>query len=250
MSLQNVQNDLLLLLLHPFNGTRKDLNGSRDDGDGSGISWTICKQSAPRSRQITTPTPHHSIFAGWMFFLMPTNSVKRVQNNLSIKILYDIDKGPATAYSILFRTSTSGIKKLQRAQNTLAWIVLPNLQSIPVASLLLRLHWLLVISHIRYKLAAITYKSLSLAQPTYLHLLLQQRQPTRSLRSGSQNLLALPTLSIFHPEIGRHAVSYCAPSVWNKLPLSIQSLNSFNSFKSHLKPICLLIINIHCPLAT
>jgi len=27
---------------------------------GSGISWTICKQSAPRSRQITTPTPHHS----------------------------------------------------------------------------------------------------------------------------------------------------------------------------------------------
>jgi len=28
--------------------------------DGSGISWTICKQSAPRSRQITTPTPHHS----------------------------------------------------------------------------------------------------------------------------------------------------------------------------------------------
>jgi len=31
-------------------------------GNGSGISWTICKQSAPHSRQITTPTPHHSIF--------------------------------------------------------------------------------------------------------------------------------------------------------------------------------------------
>jgi len=30
--------------------------------DGSGISWTICKQSAPCSRQITTPTPHHSVF--------------------------------------------------------------------------------------------------------------------------------------------------------------------------------------------
>jgi len=28
--------------------------------DGSGISWTICKQSAPRS----TPTPHHSVFTG------------------------------------------------------------------------------------------------------------------------------------------------------------------------------------------
>jgi len=28
---------------------------------GSGISWAVCK-SAPRSRQITTPTPYHSVF--------------------------------------------------------------------------------------------------------------------------------------------------------------------------------------------
>ena len=28
---------------------------------GSGISWAICK-SAPCSRQITTPTPHDSVF--------------------------------------------------------------------------------------------------------------------------------------------------------------------------------------------
>ena len=28
---------------------------------GSGISWTICK-SAHRSRQLTTPAPHHSVF--------------------------------------------------------------------------------------------------------------------------------------------------------------------------------------------
>ena len=28
---------------------------------GSGISWAVCK-SAPHSRQITTPAPHHSVF--------------------------------------------------------------------------------------------------------------------------------------------------------------------------------------------
>jgi len=39
--------------------------------DGSGISWTIGKQSAPLSRHITTPTPHHSIFTGQMLFLTP-----------------------------------------------------------------------------------------------------------------------------------------------------------------------------------
>jgi len=29
---------------------------------GSGISWTICKSFAPRSRQMTTPAPQHLIF--------------------------------------------------------------------------------------------------------------------------------------------------------------------------------------------
>ena len=67
--------------LHPFNGlfsrttwvsryqkgkTSLDLNESRHDGVSgcSGISWTIRKQPAPRCRQITTPTPHRSIFYG------------------------------------------------------------------------------------------------------------------------------------------------------------------------------------------
>ena len=73
---------------HPFNGffsrttwvsryqkgkTSLDLNEARDYRvwDGSGISWTICKQPAPRFRQITTPTPHHSMFAGRMLSLTP-----------------------------------------------------------------------------------------------------------------------------------------------------------------------------------
>jgi len=44
--------------------TGLDLNEARDDGvlGSSGMSWIICKQSAPRFRQMTTPTPHHSIF--------------------------------------------------------------------------------------------------------------------------------------------------------------------------------------------
>jgi len=61
---------------HQIGKTSLDLNEARDDGvlGCSGISWTICKQSAPRSRQITTPPPHHSIFTvftGQMYFLMP-----------------------------------------------------------------------------------------------------------------------------------------------------------------------------------
>ena len=46
---------------------------------GSGISWAICK-FAPRSRQITTPAPHHSVFlqAGCPS-CCPTNSVKALK---------------------------------------------------------------------------------------------------------------------------------------------------------------------------
>ena len=55
-----------------------------------------------------------------------------------------ICKAPRLDYanSILFKTSTSNINKLQRVQNTLARIALPNLWSTPVLSLLNRLHWL------------------------------------------------------------------------------------------------------------
>jgi len=41
--------------------------------DGSGIIWTVCKQSAPRSRQITTPTPRVQIAAA----TLSCNSVRQ-----------------------------------------------------------------------------------------------------------------------------------------------------------------------------
>jgi len=58
-----------------------DLNEARDDVvlGCSGISWTICKQSALCSRQITTPTPHHSIFTGWMLFVTPNQQCQSTE---------------------------------------------------------------------------------------------------------------------------------------------------------------------------
>jgi len=46
-------------------GTRKEkaiwILLKRETVSGTGIRWAICK-SAPRSSQITTPVPHHSVF--------------------------------------------------------------------------------------------------------------------------------------------------------------------------------------------
>ena len=75
---------------HPFNGpfpglprwagTRKVkpiwILLNQETVSGSGISWAVCK-SAPRSRQITTPAPHHSVFLQTGCpSCRPTNSVK------------------------------------------------------------------------------------------------------------------------------------------------------------------------------
>jgi len=52
-------------------------------GFWDGYSWTVCKQFAPRSRQITTTTRHLSIFTGRILFLTPnqpcqsTEEIKR-----------------------------------------------------------------------------------------------------------------------------------------------------------------------------
>ena len=55
---------------------RQEMMGFWDD---SGISWTICKQYAPRSREITTPSPHQSIFTGQMLFLMPNQQCQSTE---------------------------------------------------------------------------------------------------------------------------------------------------------------------------
>ena len=51
--------------LHRWAGTRKVkpiwISLKHETVSGSGISWAMCK-SAPRSRQITTPAAHHSVF--------------------------------------------------------------------------------------------------------------------------------------------------------------------------------------------
>jgi len=68
---------------HQKGKTSLDLNEARYDGvlGHSGISWTTQKQSAPRSRQITTSTPHHSIFTGHMLFLTSNQQCQSTEGN-------------------------------------------------------------------------------------------------------------------------------------------------------------------------
>jgi len=55
---------------------------------GSGISWAICK-SAPSSRQITLPVPHHSSFVAGPS-CRPTNNVKALKALISAYLIIAI----------------------------------------------------------------------------------------------------------------------------------------------------------------
>ena len=53
---------------------------------GNGISWAICK-SAHRSRQITTPARHHSVFfTGRMPFLPPNKQRQSTEGSTEMKV--------------------------------------------------------------------------------------------------------------------------------------------------------------------
>jgi len=76
-------------------------------GDGSGISWTICKQSAPRSRQITNTSSLHfhillqAVCSSWP----PTNSVKALKANMNVNMDLLGQKKSVTHYKWRNRTS-------------------------------------------------------------------------------------------------------------------------------------------------
>ena len=59
----------------------------QETASGSGNSWTICK-SAPRSRQITMPAPHHSVFTGRMPFLPPNQQCQSTEGRSTERSWY------------------------------------------------------------------------------------------------------------------------------------------------------------------
>jgi len=73
---------------HPFNGPFAGkvepmwILLKQDTVSGSGISWDICK-SATRSRLITMPAPHHSVFfTGRVSFLPPNQQRQRTEGSI------------------------------------------------------------------------------------------------------------------------------------------------------------------------
>ena len=88
------------------------------------------------------------------------------------------------------------------------------------------LHWLPVEWRIKFKIACITYKTISTTQPAYLYSSLKHYTPSRTLRSPDSKLLFVPRVRTC---FGSRSFAVAVPTIWNSLPLDIRSSVSIYS---------------------
>jgi len=136
--------------------------------------------------------------------------------------------------SVLYNTSHCNISKLQRVHNALARAVTCTRNRDHITPILADLHWLPIAARIDYKVALLTFKTLTTKQPSYLHELLQVHRPARLLRSNEH-------INRLHDNGARtsfatRAFSHAAPTIWNSLPQELTNdLSSLSVFKRNLK---------------
>ena len=132
--------------------------------------------------------------------------------------------------AVLHGAPSYSIKKLQRVQNNAARIALEAPRRSHASPLLRTLHWLPVQQRIEYKVALLTFKVLSTSTPSYLQLLIQDREHGRHLRSTTTLCQPFTTITF-----AKRAFRCSAPAVWNSLPKTVLSSDSVAIFKSRLK---------------
>ena len=113
--------------------------------------------------------------------------------------------------SLLYGLPLYLIQNLQNSQNSAARLITQSPRFGHITPVLRHLHWLPVHLRIEFQVLLITYKALRGQAPTYIQDLLQPYQPSRSLRSSSQNLLVKPRFNL--NSYGKRAFSVAAPDL-------------------------------------
>ena len=133
--------------------------------------------------------------------------------------------------ALFYGITQSTMNKLHRLQNNLARVVCEvGWHHAHSADLLRDLHWLPVHKRMMFKAVSLCYRLCRLGEPAYLPL--ASYIPARHLRSSNSDRLNEPPAWI---AIGERRFSHYAPRIWNSLPTTVRSADSYNSFKTRLK---------------
>lgn len=136
--------------------------------------------------------------------------------------------------ALLFGLPDKSLQPLQRVQNAAARLICDARKFDRVTPLLRSLHWLPVAQRIEFKILLLTFKCFNDCTPVYLSELVAPYIPVRALRSGSDGRLLVKPASRLKT-CGDRAFSVAAPTLWNKLPLSVRSITSVSVFKRAIK---------------
>ena len=83
-----------------------------------------------------------------------------------------------------------------------------------ITPVLKNLHWLAVKLHITFKISLLTYKVLNGQSPSYLYLSVLINQFVLYVHP-----IILQVLNVTTATYGHRTFSYCAPKLWNSLPI-------------------------------
>ena len=135
--------------------------------------------------------------------------------------------------SLLYGLPDCHLNKLQRIQNSAARLVTRTTPLVHITPILRNLHWLPIKERINFKILLITYKCIHRLAPSYLHELIQEYTPARSLRSSSKSLLSPP--SVCTKSYGNRSFQSSSAFLWNSLPSHVKEAQSLSQFKTLLK---------------
>ena len=102
----------------------------------------------------------------------------------------------------------------------------------PITPILTSLHWLPIRQRIKFKVLTLTFKALNNEAPPYIANLIEKYEPPRNLRSSDQLYLSVPRVNL---KYGERAFSYCAPKLWNSIPIYVKRSPSVFTFRKNLK---------------
>jgi len=152
-------------------------------------------------------------------FLLNLKQVKIIVNSLVVSCL-DYCNG------VYFGIGEKLLHQLQLLQNAAAKAVTGKYKHDHMEDDLTNLHWLDVKKRIVFKISLLSHKSLLGLAPTYIKDMFQYAHHGHTLK------LMVPS---FNSKYGERSFSVVAPKIYNRLPTTITSAESLETFKAFLK---------------
>ena len=138
----------------------------------------------------------HTMTAGNVKIALPEKIEGACRTLVHALVTSQLDYGNGLLYGIPQVT----IQRLQRIQNCAARLVKSTRTYEHITPVLRLLHWLPVRQRTLFKLLVFTYGALNATAPNYLVQLINHRNVTRTLRSGSSTeLFFVPKSRTIHP---------------------------------------------------